>query len=97
MNLTSNYTRSADRNLIAEGYKLFPSQIRPELFSVVKPDLTVYTVDLVAGTCDCTAGKRGINCCHKRQAATEKRAAENPNRPAAGTEAYKKMVSADFD
>lgn len=96
MNL-STYTRSADRNLQAEGYKLFPSQIRPELFSVVKPDLTIYTVDLVAGTCDCAAGKRGVNCCHKREAAREKRVSENTNRPQFGTEAYRKMVSADFD
>ena len=91
--ILSNYTRSADRNLIAEGYKLFPSQVSPAIVSVVKPDATVYTVDLVAGTCDCAAGKRGVYCCHKRQAAKE---AFQSSRPQAGTEEYRKMVAADF-
>ena len=95
MILTSNYTRSADRNLTAEGYKLLPSQISPTIIDVVKPTGAAYRVDLVAGTCNCAAGQRGVKCCHLREAA--ELASPKPLRPAYGTEAYRKMVAADFD
>jgi len=98
------YTRSIDRNLTNEGYKFFPSSIRPDLVIVAKPNGNgAYTVDVQAGTCNCAAGKRGVKCCHLREASAQ---VAQPKKPtvvittSAGfgsREAFEKARAADFD
>jgi len=70
---TTTRTRSIDRNLKAEGYQFIPSQLRPELYTFLKPDGTTYQVDLAKNTCTCQAGQHGRACCHVREADTHAR------------------------
>lgn len=101
MSILVNYVKSTDRNLNSEGYSFFPSSIRPELFTVAKPDQSgVYNVDTVRGTCDCAAGKRGTYCCHLREA-TARAVAAHAQAMADSFEndraAFEKIRSLDFD
>lgn len=93
----TTYTKSIDRNLTNEGYLFLPSSFGSHLVTVVIPgEKGVYNVDLKRGTCDCIAGKRGIRCCHLREADAAALVAK-AQETIKDRVAFEKMKSADFD
>ena len=95
MTTTAPYTLSINRNLDAEGYRFFPSSVRPDLVIVAKPNGGTYNTDLLNGTCDCAAGKRKMPCCHLREAKAhvpQMEAASNFT-PAETTEARRILIT----